>query len=355
MNSSTSSAEPAAAYPLFDWLRILLASVVVYSHVVPPAWPNLGNFAVCVFLALSGWLIGGILARSSLVDLPRFFYNRSLRIWAPYALAVALLYGLALARDGVTSGFARFLFHDLTFTHYWFIPKVPEVLQAMPLRGTGAHFWSISVEEQFYLFAPLIMLLLPFGRSMLLWGLICLTLWWFDYHYACIALGVLASLVRDRVGSWHLYRGARIGLLLMLMVSVLFFAVPETYRRAAPAAAIAIVLLSATEGVRSKLGSLFGGISYPLYLNHWIGLYMGNFMARVLGLNGLLHVVVSFLFAFGVAAGAYFLIDHRLPRFRNRWYTPRRGQVLTTLAYGLLLVGVIVQFGFLERLNPLSK
>src|SRR5690349_15809326 len=56
---------------LFDWLRFLLASAVVLAHEGVFGWPQIGNLAVQVFFALSGWLIGGILLRTKPAELPR--------------------------------------------------------------------------------------------------------------------------------------------------------------------------------------------------------------------------------------------------------------------------------------------
>ena len=88
----------AASYPNFDWLRFVLAALVVASHA--HLGERLGTLAVDVLFALSGWLIGGILLRSARAELPRFFFNRATRIWIPYAFAVLLLYAVAALRDG---------------------------------------------------------------------------------------------------------------------------------------------------------------------------------------------------------------------------------------------------------------
>ena len=138
------------SFPYFDWLRFVLASAVALFHERIIPWEQASNFAVQVFFALSGWLIGGILLRSDRSALPRFYFNRATRIWIPYVVAVAVLYLLAAAREPVTSAFFQFLAFDLTFTHNYFIDIVPSVVATMPLKGTGNHFWSISVEEQFY-------------------------------------------------------------------------------------------------------------------------------------------------------------------------------------------------------------
>jgi peptidoglycan/LPS O-acetylase OafA/YrhL len=70
-------------YPLFDWLRFLLASVVVLGHANFVTWDHAGNLAVQVFFALSGFLIGGILLTTRRAELPHFFFNRATRIWIP--------------------------------------------------------------------------------------------------------------------------------------------------------------------------------------------------------------------------------------------------------------------------------
>ena len=57
-----------AAYPLLDWLRFVLASVVVLGHSVVIPWEPAPYLAVQIFFALSGWLIGTILFRSTAKD-----------------------------------------------------------------------------------------------------------------------------------------------------------------------------------------------------------------------------------------------------------------------------------------------
>lgn len=59
-------------YPWFDWLRLVLALLVVSSHEgILNGFREAGNFGVQVFFALSGWLIGGFLLDRGPADLPR--------------------------------------------------------------------------------------------------------------------------------------------------------------------------------------------------------------------------------------------------------------------------------------------
>lgn len=130
-------ARKIASYPLFDGLRFVLASVVVLVHadVHFPA-PIDGNLAVRVFLALSGWLIGGILLETQRSELPRFFYNRATRIWCPYFATMILLYATAALFRGIDLNWFKYLFYDATFTHYtWTV--FPRASAEMPLQGTA--------------------------------------------------------------------------------------------------------------------------------------------------------------------------------------------------------------------------
>ncbi len=113
-------------YPAFDWLQIVLALVVASRHAGLIGLDHAGKMAVDVFFALSGWLIGGILLRSRLADLPRFYFNRATRIWIPYALAIALLsLASVLIEVGIrhvhlTSKWYEMTFYDVTFVYNWF-------------------------------------------------------------------------------------------------------------------------------------------------------------------------------------------------------------------------------------------
>src|ERR1019366_7835062 len=125
------------------------------AHSGAHVWEQSGNYAGQVFFALSGWLIGGILVRSTLVDLPRFYFNRAARIWVPYLVAIMLLVSASLLKDRTTLKGFEFVFYDVTFVYNFFgPPQRAASASLMPLDGTGNHFWSICAEEQFYLVAP---------------------------------------------------------------------------------------------------------------------------------------------------------------------------------------------------------
>lgn len=329
------------SYPYLDWLRFTLASVVALGHEdFPFPRPISAGLAVDVFLALSGWLIGGILIATAAKELPRFFFNRATRIWIPYAFAIALVYGLAWVKEGVDLNWFKYLFYDATFTHYNFV-HFPRAAAEMPMGGTGNHFWSLSVEEQFYLLAPIALLFLPFGKKLWAWILLAGVLVLLGERAAPIALGVAAALSQKSYGAWHLQRTNRA--LLAFATACAFVAMIFVASGLASSLfAIGLVLLLATIGPRSRVGLFLGAISYPLYLNHWLGEFISHAVAKSIGgLPGLTGIAVSYSAAVAVGIGAWWLIDQRVMRWRAGWYTPRTGRRIATLAYATVAIGLV--------------
>lgn len=327
------------SYPLFDWLRFALASIVVIVHegIVLPG-PIDGGLAVGVFLALSGWLIGGILLRSSAADLPRFFFNRATRIWLPYLFTFAAIYGLAAVRDGVDLNWLKYGFYDLTYTHYtWTV--FPRASAEMPLGGTGNHFWSISIEEQFYLFAPLLMFALRGGKRLAPWLIVAAVLLAMGSRFAPIALGVIAAVIQCRWGDWQ---QTKLGRTAAWIATFAFLALMWRWDLPQLRAcfAISLVVALAQVGRRRPIGLFLGAISYPVYLNHWMGAFVINALAKHVAMAAPVHNTLTFLAGIVAATFTWAIVDRPVMAYRARWYTPVRGRALAGTAYALLAIGL---------------
>jgi peptidoglycan/LPS O-acetylase OafA/YrhL len=333
-------------YPWFDWLRLVLACVVMLSHegLIQP-WPQAGDFAVQIFFALSGWLIGGILLTLPKRDVLPFYFNRALRIWCPYFLALALFVSASLLRDPVTPKWREFIFYKATFVYNLFgTRQLAEHRLEMPLIGTGNHFWSVNAEEQFYLVAPLLLVLVSrrFGRSVFTWIAIA-ALTWFGRVYASIAFGVLAAVIADAYGAFHKHYLVRILAGAVVAGSAIGFVAGADYDMLSPLCAIAVVLLLAINGNQHPAGALAGGMSYPLYLNAWIPVFVVNFVFKRVGLaNPFARHTLILTLNLAMAAFLYWFIDRRLHAIRRRLYTPGRARVVAMVAYGTVAAGVSV-------------
>lgn len=334
-------------YPAFDYLRIILALAVAAGHAGVHGWDQSGNFAVQVFFAMSGWLIGAILLNSSLKDLARFYFNRAARIWIPYFLTILLLLIVSLMKEPVTRKWVEIFFYDLTFTYNFFgPPQLAEFATQMPLEGTGNHLWSICAEEQFYLASPLLLILGgTIGRSIWLWVPIAVGLLASRYslYFGAISLGVLCAMSRLTWGDWQSGRVARA---IVLVLAVATFALTVSawlpYDVVAPFAAIFIVLACAQYGASTAFGRWVGGISYPLYLNHWIGIFGANTLLGRVGLRGTTTgIMVAMIFAVAVAALLYALVDRQVMANRHHYFTEQRGRLLAGLGFTLIAIGFV--------------
>ena len=120
-----------------------------------------GEFGVFLFFALSGFLITRILVKNETGrlgdDLRVFYLRRTLRIFPLYygVLFVLLFFTQKLNNSETGEGVAWWYFLYL-HNVYSFVFDVS--------TGPTTHFWSLCVEEQFYVLFPLALLLAPKRR-----------------------------------------------------------------------------------------------------------------------------------------------------------------------------------------------
>ena len=117
-------------------------------------------FALPAFFVLSGFLIGGILydTRNREGYFGVFYSRRILRVFPVYYLALLAIY-IFYKMHGIVPNY-RF------WVHFFYIQNL---LPGYTLSKNGPvgmlHFWSLAVEEQFYMLWPLAVWLFPKRRS----------------------------------------------------------------------------------------------------------------------------------------------------------------------------------------------
>lgn len=139
-----------------DGLRAVAVLLVLGFHqfVLPFGW-----IGVQIFFVLSGYLITRSLAHTRGDGLRRYLLNfygrRSLRVFPLYFTVVALL-GLAVAAGMNSPGAQAGLPWAATYTYnLWHASNIFVQSKLM------THFWSLCVEEQFYLFWPFVIYFAP--------------------------------------------------------------------------------------------------------------------------------------------------------------------------------------------------
>ncbi len=73
---------------------------------------------------------------------------------------------LSFIREPITSKWIEIVIYKILFVYNIFgTPQLADWVSAMPQKGTLSHVWSVNAEEQFYLVAPIILVLAPLWRG----------------------------------------------------------------------------------------------------------------------------------------------------------------------------------------------
>lgn len=148
-------------YPALDGLRGLAVLMIIFYHnfdylrFTSSSWIGLD-----LFFVLSGFLITEILLkkRNSSHFLKNFYTRRALRILPVYYLSIFLFLFVLPRIIQFHFSIQYFLMHQ-----QWFWLEIQNWLFILKPDGNNNylnHFWSLALEEQFYLFSPVIILLI---------------------------------------------------------------------------------------------------------------------------------------------------------------------------------------------------
>jgi peptidoglycan/LPS O-acetylase OafA/YrhL len=274
--------------------------LVVNFHAFPDVMPG-GFIGVDIFFVISGFLITGIVARE--LDQRRFslgaFYVRRIRRIFP-ALIVVLGASLVLGWLWMLPAAYAQLGRD-AFASAAFFANIALLLQSGYFDVESAkkpllHLWSLGIEEQFYLFWPLILMLAARLRLNILAVAIVLGLASFVLNVALIGSNPVATFYLPFTRAWELLAGGALacgwthfsqtetasnrragaGLVLIAVAAAILTtrsAFPGWWALLPVAGGALLLSAPAAWGCRHVLASRpmvwIGLISYPLYLWHW--------------------------------------------------------------------------------------
>ena len=357
-----------------EGLRALAVIAVIAYHAGVPLTGG-GFVGVDVFLVISGFLITSLLLTewdgSGRISLTRFYARRARRL-LPISAAVLAATGLAsviwleptrLDELGVdilaASGFAVNLVLAGRGTDYLAAELAPSAIQ---------HYWSLAVEEQFYVLWPaLILIALRLGRRTAVGAVVALTAasalasalltgphptWsYFGLHTRAWELGLGALLAVTLTATRRAPENLRAGLgwigLVAIGIAIATFDRVEHFPgtwAALPVIGAALVLISGDDNPRGvarllRLSPLqwAGSRSYSLYLWHWPALVIG---AAAIGREpGPLATVALVATSIALAEIGFRLIENPIRRSPR---LARRSGLSLTVGAGLLAVGAVV-------------
>jgi peptidoglycan/LPS O-acetylase OafA/YrhL len=295
-------------YPALDGLRGLAILLVIFYHNF--GFINyffFGWLGVDLFFVLSGFLITDILlkTRNSPGYLRNFYLRRILRIFPLYYLTLIIFFVV----------FPIVKFYPLNIDYYlqnqfWFWTYLQNwlfIFNPSPASITGlTHFWSLAVEEQFYLVWPFMLLLFKKPKGLiylliiLLVGVITLRfiLWTFQIENLAyfnlytfsridgICIGSMLAVFRT-INAKAIPRYFTFIVLALAALNFIFYFFNKQNQFSFPYLAIVgyttfaiIFVLLVNEAVQGEnvvvnkifsfpLLRFFGIISYGLYVFHW--------------------------------------------------------------------------------------
>ncbi|WP_426623229.1 acyltransferase family protein [Leifsonia sp. McL0607] len=292
--------------PEIQALRAIAVGLVVIFHFFPTGVPG-GFVGVDVFFVISGFLITGNLlreaGRTARIRYGRFLLRRVKRL-LPASLLVTVSVAVAVAAWVPRQLWDQFYSEIVAATLYvqnWLLAtNSVDYLAADNQASPVQHFWTLSVEEQFYLVMPLLLILTLVvfrtrWRTAVGWCLTAIfaaSLWYSvvltasDHSVAYFSTGTrawefAAGGLLAYLG-WRAPVGVRTGVSLvgMIVIGACGFLMSGELPFPGALAAFPVVgtLLVLWAGMPSTfLGALYrlkpvqwiGGISYSLYLWHW--------------------------------------------------------------------------------------
>jgi peptidoglycan/LPS O-acetylase OafA/YrhL len=354
---STSSQSGSVYFKGLNGIRAIAAFGVVVAHIqllqplagLPPTTTtNLAGFGVTIFFSLSGFLITYLLLlekeRQGRINISHFYIRRILRIWP--------LYYFYLTIPVLTVAFMRPDAFPGSIIYYILLAaNIPFVLgRELPLLG---HFWSLGVEEQFYVFWPwvvnysrrLLRTLSVFTIVFLLAKLLArlidiycdVKLPYLLLHvtrFECMAIGAIGAMLLHRKNQSFLRAVMSLPLQLVawavvILIAVNRFHIISTFDHDIVAMITIVLIINVSQNDRSivKLSfwpmDLCGRISYGIYVYHVIILF---FMASLLsnyggpqGMKYFLLYAVTIGLTVLVAHASYELFEKRFLRWKGSY------------------------------------
>ena len=288
-------------------LRALAVLGVVIFH-MDRGWLPGGFAGVDVFFVISGFLISRIIlaeCAAGQFSLIRFYERRAKRILPAMLMVVGFIaaYGWRYSDPSQFREIGAHLMGNSYFTvNLWLLRQATEGYFAPDaLSKPLLHFWSLSIEEQFYLVWALLLPFLFWFRRATGAAIAAIFLASLAYCIALTPINPVDAFYLPWTRGWELALGAMVAfrelfllkrlpypsrananlgaaLGVALMLGTYFF-LKETdafpgWRALLPTTGCALVIASpgstwATTLLRNPVAGFVGAISYPLYLWHW--------------------------------------------------------------------------------------
>lgn len=356
--------------PFLDGFRALAITLVILNHLNLPGFAG-GFIGVDVFFVISGYLITGVIVENYLSNynsVPeatnryiniRVFYFKRIRRIVPVAvavLAISLIYiffnysRTRFIQEANNAGWSAFFlsnFQMITNSTNYFASDLEN-------KSAFQHFWSLAIEEQFYLLYPIVFSLairlhgLRSGKVRLYWyrrlGILLCLIWFASFTFNLVKIdsspleiyfstfsriweivtGCILALIKytkaPALSARRVKQISYLGLFAILLSSTFFSSKSEYPGLLAliPVIGACCLIYSSTSQFSANIPHMrlfsnsavryIGKISYSLYLIHWPLLIFVEYENPGL-LDGFLAKIIYCAILVALSALSYAIIE----------------------------------------------
>lgn len=356
-----------------DGLRAIAILLVCIFHFRLFPLGEAGFIGVDVFFVLSGFLITRILVRDMALGTFTLggFYLARLRRLMPALVATLILYLIVAYFAFLPDRFAELSIESILSQLYVVNIYFWRTINYFGLRADHVpllHMWSLSIEEQFYIFYPLALLaIFRFARKLLIPFVVIGLIGSFLLGWWATGWKPEASFYLLPTRAWELLAGGLLAILrpqghltgrlahfvgpmgLAVLAFALFIHTPVTafpgWYASLPVIASVLIIMSAPASATGRVLSFgpmvwFGKISYPLYLVHWPIIIL---MREIMADYGLVWRWGSFAVAIALAWVIWRFVESPI-RQRRILASPRQFLMGAAATTGILLAVSVVGF-----------
>ena len=156
--------------PSIDSLRAIAVIAVIIYHIDANYLPG-GFLGVDLFFVLSGYLISSLIIkeykRTGTVNLYNFYVRRARRLLPAVYFMITVVLVILTLFNGVLlkKSYLDALFGYIYTSNWWYIFHKLDYFDTFGSQSPFKHLWSLAIEEQFYMFFPLIFLMFNRKKS----------------------------------------------------------------------------------------------------------------------------------------------------------------------------------------------
>ena len=150
--------------PSIDSLRAIAVIAVIIYH-IDANYLHGGFLGVDLFFVLSGYLISSLIIKeyksTGTVNLYNFYVRRARRLLPAVYFMITVVLIIITLFNGVLlkKSYLDALFGYIYSSNWWYIFHKLDYFDSFGSQSPFKHLWSLAIEEQFYMFFPLIFLI----------------------------------------------------------------------------------------------------------------------------------------------------------------------------------------------------